>query len=204
MNFQERNEQDYITKLFQELRTEEAAQTPAFEVIFGEAKQKQNTMKIRRWLAVAAMIAVIAFVGIAHNNTNPSGENIITLKATTPLYTHLMKYGKIVTNDIYFEYDKAVLQAKSTEIIVEMADMLKAHPEIRLSIEGHTDSQGSTSYNQKLSNSRAAAVKQALLQLGIADERLTYKGWGESKPAYSNDNENGKKRNRRVEFVLLK
>ncbi len=204
MNFKEHKEQDYITELFQELRAEEVAQTPAFEVVYGEAKQKYNSMKIRRWLAVAAMIAAIAFVGIAHNGSSYNGAEVSVLKASTPLYKHLMKYGKIVTNDIYFEYDKAVLQGKSAEIITSMVEMLKKHPELRISIEGHTDSQGSASYNQKLSDSRAAAVKQALLKLGIADDRLIYKGWGESKPAYSNETEANKKLNRRVEFVLLK
>ena len=89
-------------------------------------------------------------------------------------------------------------------IIDSIAVMMKKHPEIRLSIEGHTDNLGSSSYNLELSTARALAVKQALITLSIEEKRLSSKGSGESKPIADNTTDQGRAKNRRVEFVLLK
>jgi outer membrane protein OmpA-like peptidoglycan-associated protein len=88
-------------------------------------------------------------------------------------------------------------------VINTIYQLMKEHPELRFSIEGHTDSDGDDSFNQKLSEQRAETVLNALLQMGIDGSRLTSKGWGESKPLSDNSTPEGKANNRRVEFVKL-
>lgn len=80
--------------------------------------------------------------------------------------------------------------------------MLKAHPDLTLLIEGHTDNVGSADSNQTLSEKRAAAVRQYLIDTyGIDAARLTSQGFGASRPAASNDTPEGRQQNRRVELV---
>jgi outer membrane protein OmpA-like peptidoglycan-associated protein len=75
---------------------------------------------------------------------------------------------------------------------------------LKFSIEGHTDNTGNSKLNQTLSESRAAAVMERLLQMGIEGSRLTAKGYGMDKPIDSNDTDEGRAKNRRVEFVKIK
>jgi OmpA-OmpF porin, OOP family len=85
-----------------------------------------------------------------------------------------------------------------------MLDIFKEYPQARFSIEGHTDSDGSNALNQTLSENRAAAVKNFLIENGIAADRLMSTGYGETKPIASNKNAAGKAQNRRVEIKLIK
>jgi len=79
--------------------------------------------------------------------------------------------------------------------------MMQDHAELKFSVEGHTDSDGADANNQTLSEARSRAIVTKLIESGIANERLTSKGWGESKPMTGNDTPEGKAQNRRVEFV---
>ena len=81
--------------------------------------------------------------------------------------------------------------------------MMKEHEDLKLSIEGHTDSDGEKARNQELSEKRAAAVKDALVERGIESSRLKTKGYGESKPVDSNSTPEGKANNRSVEFIKI-
>ncbi len=82
--------------------------------------------------------------------------------------------------------------------------MLKDHPELKISIEGHTDSVGDDAANQDLSKRRAASVKAYLMEkYSIEDARLQSQGFGESKPVDSNDTPEGRQNNRRVELIKL-
>lgn len=116
----------------------------------------------------------------------------------------LYKEGKIITHGILFDIGKATIKPQSMGVINEVAKMLKQDDKIKLSIEGHTDSDGSDESNQKLSEQRAESVKKALVDLNIDASRLETKGWGESKPVDNNNTPEGKANNRRVEFVLIK
>ena len=78
---------------------------------------------------------------------------------------------------------------------------MNQHPEINFSVEGHTDSDGDTKFNQNLSEQRSKAVVNTLIDMGIADKRLVSKGFGESVPVAENKSPEGKANNRRVEFV---
>jgi len=80
---------------------------------------------------------------------------------------------------------------------------MEANPTMDIEIAGHTDSDGSSSSNETLSDNRANAVYSYLLENGVAKERLTFKGYGEEKPVATNETEEGKALNRRVEFVII-
>jgi len=86
-------------------------------------------------------------------------------------------------------------------IINAIYGLLKDHPDIKLSVEGHTDSDGDDSFNQDLSERRAQAVVDQLVTLGIEGSRLSSVGWGERQPAGPNITSEGKAANRRVEFL---
>jgi len=111
---------------------------------------------------------------------------------------------KIVINDkIQFDVDKTTIKPESNGLLDEIASVIKDNPQIKkISIEGHTDSDGSDSYNMKLSDGRAKAVMAYLVEHGIDQGRLAAKGFGESKPIASNDTPEGKEKNRRVEFLI--
>jgi OOP family OmpA-OmpF porin len=107
-----------------------------------------------------------------------------------------------IKQKIHFAYNKARIKKTSYWILSQVSQVLADYPEISLSIEGHTDSRGSNSYNRKLSQKRAKAVMNHLIKRGKIDRsRLTSNGWGESKPIETNLTDEGRAANRRVEFV---
>jgi hypothetical protein len=128
-------------------------------------------------------------------------KNIRIAEGAVKLYDKLMQDGKIVTSGIRFDVNKATIKPESMGIINAIYDLLKDHPEINLSVEGHTDSDGDDSFNQDLSERRAQAVVDRLVTLGIEGSRLSSVGWGERQPAGPNSTSEGKAANRRVEFV---
>ncbi|EYF02013.1 Flagellar motor rotation protein MotB [Chondromyces apiculatus DSM 436] len=109
-----------------------------------------------------------------------------------------------ILKQVEFEFDKWTILPRSFPILDEVVRLLKANPEIKLvSIEGHTDNQGTVDYNQKLSESRTNAVRLYLINRGVERPRLISKGFGSTKPLDSNDTEQGRQRNRRVEFHIV-
>lgn len=115
----------------------------------------------------------------------------------------LMENGSFSTNAILFATNSDQIQASSNEIIQQIAAALKELNYMQLQIIGHTDSEGDNAKNLGLSKKRAAAVKAALVRMGIAATRLKTDGKGEKEPITSNDTEDGKAANRRVEFIKL-
>jgi len=128
-------------------------------------------------------------------------KNIRIAEGAVRLYDKLMQDGRIVANGIRFDVNKATIKPESMGVINEIAKLMKDHPEISFSVEGHTDSDGEEAFNQELSERRAKAVADQLAKMGIDNSRLTSKGWGESKPSGPNNTSEGKAANRRVEFV---
>ena len=128
-------------------------------------------------------------------------KNFSIAKGAVPLYDKFLTDGKFVTTGIKFDVNKATLKPESIGTINYIVKMMQDHPELKFSVEGHTDSDGDDAANLKLSETRAKAVVDKLVELGISKDRLTSKGLGESKPINDNSTSEGKAQNRRVEFV---
>jgi len=105
---------------------------------------------------------------------------------------------------VLFDFDKATIKEAYTGKLSRFAEVLKAYPMINTQLSAHTDSFGDDDYNMKLSKQRAAAVKQALINLGIKDTRITTEGFGETKPVATNETADGRAQNRRVEATVSK
>jgi OmpA-OmpF porin, OOP family len=111
----------------------------------------------------------------------------------------------VIEDKILFQSGKAVILRQSYEILGSVGQVLRDYEDIRVSIDGHTDSDGSSSYNLKLSKKRAAAVRSHLIKREQIDgDRLESQGYGESSPLADNGSKDGKEKNRRVEFVIIK
>jgi len=128
-------------------------------------------------------------------------KNIRIAEGGKKLYDRVMADGKFVTSGILFDVNKATIKPESMGVINEVAKMMKEHPELNFSIEGHTDSDGGEANNQILSEQRAASVKETLTSLGVESSRMETKGFGESVPVSDNTTPEGKANNRRVEFI---
>lgn len=113
--------------------------------------------------------------------------------------------NKIVINEkVQFEFNSAKILPVSHSLLDEVAKVIKENPQIKkIEVEGHASDEGSDDYNLKLSDKRANSVMKYLTsKAGIAKDMLTAKGYGESRPIASNDTEDGKEKNRRVEFTI--
>lgn len=106
------------------------------------------------------------------------------------------------SSNILFGFDKSNLSADAKTNLDKLVVVLNGYPDTNIEVQGHTDSKGSETYNQNLSEQRAGAVSGYLSGKGIAYNRLTIKGFGESLPKYSNDTSEGQAENRRVEFLI--
>lgn len=110
----------------------------------------------------------------------------------------------VMLNNIFFDFDKSELKEASFPELKRVIELMTENPEMRISVEGHTDNIGTEEYNIGLSHRRADAVVKYLTDNGISADRLETKGWGKSKPIVSNDDEiGGRAINRRVEFIVL-
>lgn len=109
----------------------------------------------------------------------------------------------LVLQDVVFETGKADLKPGAAQRLQPLAQYLQANPDVKVRIDGHTDSQGSDSYNQQLSEARAQAVRTALAGMGVGPERITAVGHGEAQPVADNLNAAGRQQNRRVEVTLV-
>lgn len=120
-------------------------------------------------------------------------------KTLSPL---LNEGSKVALRTIYFEFGNVKLSSKSDQILGSIARILKENPEMRIEIAGHTDSVGDAKTNQWVSQARAKAVMQWLIKNGISKDRMIAKGYGESDPLASNDDEkDGRELNRRIEII---
>jgi outer membrane protein OmpA-like peptidoglycan-associated protein len=107
-------------------------------------------------------------------------------------------------NNIFFDFNKSVLRPESFQELDRVVKLMKDNPTIEIEIAGHTDNVGADEYNLNLSLERANSVVAFIVSKGISQNRIIAKGYGESKPIASNDSEEGKQLNRRVEFTILK
>jgi len=128
-------------------------------------------------------------------------SNVRIAKGAVPLYDRLASDGKIITYAITFETGKADLKPESAVEIARIAKLMQDNPNISFEVQGHCDATGSDKVNDPLSQKRAEAIVAALVEQGIASARLTPVGKGSHVPIASNSTDEGRAKNRRVEFV---
>jgi outer membrane protein OmpA-like peptidoglycan-associated protein len=125
---------------------------------------------------------------------------------STFVFDNTPDIGSISLINVSFETNKALLTAESRTAIDHVARLMKAFPTMTIELRGHTDNQnrtGDPEHNNKLSQKRAEAVRDALVKAGIDAKRVTAKGFGETVPVASNADDEGRARNRRTEFIVL-
>ena len=115
---------------------------------------------------------------------------------------NIEKGKEFILSNIYFDTDKYELKAASYTELNKLVEVLKVNSQYSITISGHTDNVGNKSYNLRLSENRAKAVASYLISKGIAETRITTRGYGSSSPIASNDTEEGRKKNRRVSFTI--
>ncbi len=109
-----------------------------------------------------------------------------------------------IYQQIYFDFDKATFKINSYDELNKLEQLMSVNEKIQVEISGHTDNIGRKNYNLWLSRKRANAVVEYLINKGIDERRLIAKGYGDSRPLASNDNEiDGRELNRRVEFRII-
>ncbi|MDB5152241.1 MAG: OmpA family protein [Mucilaginibacter sp.] len=111
--------------------------------------------------------------------------------------------NKVILKNIFFDTNKSDIKDESKPELQKLIDFLSLNPTVHIEISGHTDNVGSDQFNQTLSENRAKAVYQYLINNEIKAGRLIYKGYGETQPIASNDNEEDRSRNRRTEFKIM-
>lgn len=130
-------------------------------------------------------------------------KNIRIAKGAVPLYDRMMTDGKIITYGITFDVGKSTIKPESMGEINRIAKLMADNPDLKFSVEGHTDATGNAASNQTLSEARSRAIVDKLAELGVASERLSASGKGQDNPIADNNTDEGRAKNRRVEFVKI-
>ncbi len=142
---------------------------------------------------------------IDRNDRCPDVKGLPELQGCPPAPTKVKLTEKKIEilEMVFFEFDKAVIMSESFDLLNQVAGVFKEHPEItRVEVQGHTDNKGGRTYNMKLSQARSEAVMLYLTNAGVEPDRLEAHGYGYTKPIATNKTEEGRAKNRRVEFVI--
>ncbi|RRB05007.1 OmpA family protein [Larkinella rosea] len=130
----------------------------------------------------------------------------VAAPVSPPVNTDLstLTTGKTVTlNNVYFDQSSYLLRPESYTQLNQLVALLKSRPGLRIEISGHTDNVGDPRLNLALSENRARVITSYLITNGISENRLRFKGYGQTQPITANDTEENKRKNRRVEVKLL-
>ncbi len=111
--------------------------------------------------------------------------------------------SKVILKNVFFDTNSSDLKPESNAEMNKLVSFMKLNAGIKVEVSGHTDNVGDDKSNQVLSERRAKSVNDFLVKAGIAQERVTAKGYGETKPVAGNDTEEGRARNRRTEFTII-
>lgn len=130
-------------------------------------------------------------------------KNVRIAKGAVPLYDRMMSDGKFITYGITFDVGKSVIKPESMGEINRIVKLMTENPDLKFSVEGHTDSTGNAANNQTLSEARSKAIVDKLVEMGIAADRLASAGKGQANPIADNATDEGRAKNRRVEFVKI-
>jgi outer membrane protein OmpA-like peptidoglycan-associated protein len=140
---------------------------------------------------------------ISSHDYTPS-YSITVVDTGSGLRADLKKNCKAPLYGVNFDFDKATLRADSEPALNQILSVMKDEPKLSLEIGGHTDNVGKPDYNMKLSDERAAAVRQWLVAHGVAALRLTSRGYGDTQPVVPNNSDENRAKNRRVEVKCSK
>jgi OOP family OmpA-OmpF porin len=164
---------------------------------------EQKVLDLPRGLQANYVYNIFRMEDFSDENT-PLISNFRIAAGLPDMRSKLITEGKLVSYGIYFDVNSDKLKPESNATIKEIAQVLKDNPTVRISITGHTDSDGDDALNVDLSKRRAISVKNELTKsYGIDEARLETDGKGESQPLAPNDNALNKSKNRRVEFIKL-
>lgn len=141
--------------------------------------------------------------GDAQEGMNGYIKNFRIAKGAVPLYNRMMSEGKFITYGITFDVGKSIIKPESMGEINRIVKLMNEKSDLKLSVEGHTDSTGNPAMNQTLSEARSKAIVDKLVEMGISANRLTAIGKGHTTPLADNGTEEGRAKNRRVEFIKL-
>jgi len=150
-------------------------------------------------VGAAAGAAVGAAVGRRMDKQEQELRQIEGVEVTRP------SEGEInvrLTSDILFDFNSAALRPESRTTLSELGENFRQYPDNTIIVEGHTDSVGTDSYNQRLSEERAANVADYLIDRGVSSSKVIVYGFGEARPKSSNDTAEGRQLNRRVEIHI--
>lgn len=130
-------------------------------------------------------------------------KDVRIAKGAVPLYDRMMTDGKFITYGITFDVGKSTIKPESMGEINRIVTLMTENPDLKFSVEGHTDSTGNAATNQTLSEARSQAIVAKLVETGISADRLSASGKGQNSPIADNSTDEGRAKNRRVEFVKL-
>jgi outer membrane protein OmpA-like peptidoglycan-associated protein len=152
--------------------------------------------------AVAGALAGAAIGGAIGHRMDQQQKELAQIQGVEVTRPSEGEIAVNLTNDILFDFNSASLRPDSQQTLRDLASNLRKYPDEQVTIEGHTDSIGTPSYNQTLSQQRASAVSNYLATEGVPSERITSIGYGETRPKSSNDTPEGRQLNRRVEIHI--
>jgi OOP family OmpA-OmpF porin len=158
-----------------------------------------------------APAAVVQVVEVPTGLTDSDGDGVIDDKDQCPgtpagdrVDGHGCTLQKVIAlKGVNFEFDSAKLRPDAEGILAEQVETLKKYPDMKVEVAGHTDSKGSDEYNVKLSQRRAQSVMDFFVTAGVPATQLGARGYGESQPISTNDTDEGREENRRVELRIL-
>lgn len=166
---------------------------------------------VPRGALLAALACASAGCSTAFTVDQVSSSRAAGVMTTAPepaevvAHVHLEGDEIRIDEQIQFELGAAHIEAASDALLDEIGALIRDNPQLgSVSIEGHTDDRGSASFNERLSQARAEAVRDALVERGVEPERLHAAGFGERRPLVPNDSDAGRTQNRRVEFHISK
>ena len=136
-------------------------------------------------------------------DTCGSYEHLAVMERTDTVFTDLKVNQAIRLDNVYFDQSSYMLRPESNEQLDKLLKTLTGNPGLQIEIAGHTDNMGDRRLNQSLSENRAKIITNYLAIRGIPQNRLQTRGYGDSRPSAPNNSETNKKKNRRVEFVVL-
>ena len=160
-----------------------------------------NQYKVMTWPDVDLGVTNLTVTGDQSPDLPMLFKNFRIASGFSSNAAQALSQGKLVSHSICFDLGSATLRPQSIGVLRQIADALKSRSNERFEIGGHTDNVGNAASNQSLSEQRAAAVKDYLVSLGVAESQLSTRGYGATKPSCPNTSVEGKACNRRVEFI---